>query len=262
MTNTAFARENISYWTQRAPGYSAVNKEELNTSQREIWRDVIIEQISRNFPNRRPEEIKVLDAGTGPGFFAVILAEAGYCVTAVDYTSAMLDEARSNAGELGERISFLKMDVQELRFADASFDVVISRNVTWNLNSPESAYRHWARVLKPGGLLLNFDANWYRYLHDSAARCGHLADRRNVCETDVEDDTAGTDVDAMEAIACKAPLSVKVRPAWDVEVLQALNLHTETDEKIWRRVWTRAERINNASTPMFMIYAMKGGKID
>lgn len=34
--------------------------------------------------------IKILDIGTGPGFFPVILAEAGYKVTAVDYTQEML----------------------------------------------------------------------------------------------------------------------------------------------------------------------------
>lgn len=46
--------------------------------------------------------------GTGPGFFPVILAEAGYKVTAVDYTQEMLDTAKRNAGNLCERISFYK----------------------------------------------------------------------------------------------------------------------------------------------------------
>ena len=40
-------------------------------------------------------------------FFSVILAEAGYKVTAVDYTQEMLDTAKRNAGNLCERISFL-----------------------------------------------------------------------------------------------------------------------------------------------------------
>ena len=50
------------------------------------------------YPNRAPQEITVLDAGTGPGFFAVILAEASYKVTAIDAAPAMLAEAKRNAG--------------------------------------------------------------------------------------------------------------------------------------------------------------------
>ena len=50
------------------------------------------------------------------------------------------------------------MDAQKLDFEDNTFDVVISRNLTWNLEHPDVAYREWVRVLKVGGRLLNFDA--------------------------------------------------------------------------------------------------------
>lgn len=59
------------------------------------------------------------------------------------------------------------MDGQNLEFADGTFDVVISRNLTWNLENPQKAYSEWQRVLKEGGVLLNFDANWYGYLYDA-----------------------------------------------------------------------------------------------
>ena len=106
------------------------------------------------FPEKAKDEIKILDIGTGPGFFPVILAEAGYKVTAVDYTQEMLDTAKRNAGNLCERISFYKMDAQNLEFEDDVFDVVISRNLTWNLKDPKRAYEEWCRVLKPGGHLV------------------------------------------------------------------------------------------------------------
>ena len=48
---------------------------------------------------RKRDEIKILDIGTGPGFFLLFLAEAGYKVTAVDYTQEMLDTAKRNAGK-------------------------------------------------------------------------------------------------------------------------------------------------------------------
>lgn len=147
----------------------------------------------------------MLDVGTGPGFFAIILARMGYQVTAVDYTASMLEEARRNAGALADKIAFLQMNAEELMFADHSFDVLVTRNVTWNLHDPEKAYSHWTRVLAPGGLLLNFDANWYRYLWDEEAELGHKRDRENLAVSDVRDENAGTDVDAMEAIARKTP---------------------------------------------------------
>ena len=88
----SYEEENIHYWTHRAPGYSGVNQEELATDQKRVWGRAIGERIAARFPGRGPESIRVLDVGTGPGFFAIILAEMGYRVTAVDYTASMLVE--------------------------------------------------------------------------------------------------------------------------------------------------------------------------
>ena len=151
----------------------------------------------------------------------------------------------------------VQMDAEYLDFPSGSFDVVVSRNLTWNLRSPEKAYAHWVRVLKPGGLLLNFDANWYRYLYDTQAEEGHRSDRENVRTSGAADDTAGTDVAAMESIARRAPLSAHDRPGWDFGVLAALGMDVSADTEIWRRVWTREEWVNNASTPMFLVEAVK-----
>ena len=61
----------------------------------------------------------------------------------------------------------------------------------------------------------------------------------------------------MEAIAGRAPLSALQRPAWDRKVLESLGMQVSADTEIWKRVWTREERINNASTPMFLVRAVK-----
>lgn len=252
-------QEIASYWGTRAEGYSEVNEKELAGSQREAWLHVLEEQ----FPEK--EEMKILDIGTGPGFFPMILSEAGYTVTAVDYTEEMLEKAKENLGKYTkyglERVTLQRMDAQNLEFADETFDVVISRNLTWNLEKPEQAYKEWMRVLKPGGVLLNFDANWYGYLYDEEKKEAYEADRKKVEEQQLDDHYLCTDIDRMENIARQVPLSAMERPAWDTKVLESLGVCSiQTDSEIWKRVWSEEERLNYASTPMFLVRAEKSAE--
>ena len=254
---TIFAR-NRAYWTRRAAGYSQVNRRELNGArQRRAWKDDLCGTLLAHFRVREPQSVRVLDIGTGPGFFATLLAEAGFRVTAIDLTSSMLDEARRNAGPLAERIVFAEMNAEQLSFDDASFDAVVSRNLTWNLPRPELAYREWSRVLVPGGILLNYDANWYRYLFDQTARAAWDEDRERSAVLSVCDDNVGEGFDAMENIARSVPLSRAVRPEWDASALAALGMSVSSDLSVWERVWTRDEKICMGSTPLFRVLAVK-----
>ena len=253
----AILLENREYWTGRAAGYSEVNREELATNQREVWKRTLIDGISAAHPGRPPHEIHVLEVGTGPGFFAILLAGAGYRVTAIDLTPSMLDEARRNAGSLARAIDFIEMNAQALHFPSERFDAVISRNVTWNLPEPKRAYAEWARVLKPGGVLMNFDANWYHYLFDDDAKAAYARDRATSAKAGMDDFNIGENFDRMEAIARRVPLSRASRPAWDVQTLSALGLSVDVDPFVWERVWSPQEKTNFSSTPMFMVCAYK-----
>ena len=101
--------------------------------------------------------LKILDIGCGAGFFSILLAAKGYDVTGIDLTESMIEEAVSLAAEEKSNARFQVMDAEKLAFPDETFDVIVSRNVTWNLPHPEKAYVEWLRVLKTGGLLLNYD---------------------------------------------------------------------------------------------------------
>ena len=249
--------ENKAYWTSRALGYSEVNQAELETEQRKKWRDCLQAEISRQFPGIAASQLRILEAGTGPGFFAILLCELGYDVTAIDLTPAMLEEAKKNAGSMSGSIRFMEMNAEALDFEDASFDVVISRNLTWNLPHPDAAYSEWVRLLRPGGLLLNFDANWYAYLFDEKAQAAYDQDRINSAERGVWDQNVGENFDVMEDIARRVPLSSICRPAWDLAELRSLGLHARADERIWQRVWSEEEKLNFSSTPLFMVRAIK-----
>ena len=246
------------YWTNRARGYSEYNQQEMADARRTMWRDKLLSLLRNQFPEKEPKEIKILDVGTGPGFFAILLAEAGYQVTAVDYTEEMLKEAQSNAGGLAECIVWKTGDAQALDVESNSFDAVVTRNVTWNLPRPDLAYKEWLRVLKPGGVLYNFDADWYGHLYNEEKRSSYEKDRRQTEEQNVEDYYSGTDIEKMEEIARQVPLSRLERPKWDIETMQKAGfLDVSCDEEVWKEVWTKEEIINNSTSPIFLLTGRK-----
>ena len=151
------------------------------------------------------------------------------------------------------------MNAEELSFPDHSFDAIVSRNLTWNLPHPERAYAEWNRVLKPGGILLNFDANWYHYLNDDQARQAYEEDRKRTADLGIQDENIGEGFEVMEQIASRIPITRTMRPDWDREVLENLGLQITINEQIWNRVWSAEEQINFSSTPMFLICGKKLG---
>ena len=255
---TDLKNEIHDYWTNRARGYSEYNQQEMADARRTMWRDKLLVLLGNQFPEREPREIKILDVGTGPGFFAILLAEAGYQVTAIDYTEEMLKEAQQNAGGLAECIVWKTGDAQALDVENNCFDVVVTRNVTWNLPRPDLAYKEWLRVLKPGGVLYNFDADWYGHLYNEEKRSGYEKDRQQTEAQNVEDYYSGTDIEKMEEIARQVPLSRLERPKWDLDTMKKTGfLDVFCDENVWKEVWTEEEIINNSSSPIFLLSGRK-----
>jgi tellurite methyltransferase len=96
----------------------------------------------------------VLDLGCGVGRHALLFAEHGFVVEAVDGAAAGLDFAGRAAAQRGLRVSLRQADADALPFADASFDYVLSWNVIFHGTLGDVGHRLaeiW-RVLKPGGL--------------------------------------------------------------------------------------------------------------
>ena len=96
---------------------------------------------------------RVLDVACGTGVVAITAAQRGATVTALDLTPALLDHARENAALAGVRIDFHEGDVEQLPFADASFDVVVSQYGHIFAPRPDVALGEMLRVLKPGGTI-------------------------------------------------------------------------------------------------------------
>jgi ubiquinone/menaquinone biosynthesis C-methylase UbiE len=101
--------------------------------------------------------LEALDVGCGTGFLSLELARRGHRVTGVDFAPSMLSLAERKAAERGLAVNFEPADAEQLPYAPASFDLVISRHVLWTLPHPEAAIDEWLRILRPGGRLVIVD---------------------------------------------------------------------------------------------------------
>lgn len=103
----------------------------------------------------------ILDLGCGAGRFLVPLAEAGYAVTGVDTSAAMLAEAQSAVTEAGcaANVTLRQDDFRVLNtLGDVQFALAFCAQNTF-LHMPDTAAQHAAlrgiaAHLRPGGLLI------------------------------------------------------------------------------------------------------------
>ncbi len=140
-------------WDAAAAGYDAqYGHAPSSAAESAVWRAL----LDRLFPAGRP--LRLLDAGTGTGVIALLLAEAGHSVTGIDLSAAMIAQARAKGERAGLASAWALADARELPFAGAAFDAVVSRYLLWTLPEPEPALAEWRRVLRPGGRIVAIDS--------------------------------------------------------------------------------------------------------
>lgn len=100
----------------------------------------------------------VLDVAAGNGNAALAAARRWCDVTATDYVPALLEQARERA--VGERLpmTFREADAENLPFADASFDAVVSTFGVMFVADHDRAANELIRVCRSGGKVGM--ANW------------------------------------------------------------------------------------------------------
>ena len=254
----------VNYWDGRSGSYSNGVLGELGDERGDLWENYLRAaladvKIAAHAENRTP---RVLDLGCGPGFFGILFGRTGWVVDGIDSSSAMLARARANidAAVPDNNVTLTCGDFTRLPFPDNTFDAAVARNVTWLMTEPEAAYAEWLRVLKPGGKLIVFDANWYRYLVDKQVDEARTADiTNNVLEGWDEGAQATSDEEKVcEEIARHLPLTPVLRPDWDLETLENLGAsRVSADRDAWQKVWTANESRYYAATPTFCVEAVK-----
>jgi ubiquinone/menaquinone biosynthesis C-methylase UbiE len=75
-------------------------------------------------------------------------------ITAIDFSERMLARARRRAEGEGVKVELLLMDVQDLKFPDASFDTVVATCVFCSVPDPVRGLEEVRRVCRPGGQVL------------------------------------------------------------------------------------------------------------
>ncbi len=228
-----------NYWQKRSAAFASLRCAELHSEKQLLWQ----QEINRHLPQNR--RLKILDIGCGAGFFGILLGEK-HDVTGIDLTPEMIAAAKELAAAEGSSAQFAVMDAEALKFADETFDVVISRNVMWNLPHPETAYKEWLRVLKHSGILLNYDAEYAR---------GHHSQK--LPQQNAHADIAPELLEECHNIYHMLDISTYNRPQWDEEFLNASAVcSVSTDKTVGNRIYS-SEDIFYIPVPMFCVKAVK-----
>ncbi len=137
----------------------------LDPGTRAAWRRLLL-------PCLPPVPALVADLGCGTGTLALLLAEAGYGVDALDFSPAMVRHASVKLQGTGvvPRLG----DASAPGLADGSVDAVLCRHLLWALPDPEAAVAAWARAVRPGGRFVLVEGRWSTGAGLTAGECRAL----------------------------------------------------------------------------------------
>ena len=201
---------------------------------------------------------QLLEVGCGSGALSIRAALTwpdaqitgmDYWGVAYGYGQAMCEKNAESEG-VGFRCAFRHGDANKLDFPDESFDAVVSNYVYHNVMGADkqALLLETLRVLKKGGVLLNFDANY------------GITDFSNVedlPENHAHNMLGNEMMRECEEIKRQLPISSYSRPAWDLETLGAMSLKEfHVDLGISSRIYLEKDEFYNP-TPLFMLRTVK-----
>ena len=232
--------EMTDYWSSRAEMFNELKIQELNSDMRGRW----LKELQTYLPAKKG--LKILDIGTGTGFFCFLLGVEGHDLTGIDLTEKMILEARKSSAILGIPAEFYVMDAEMPDFPDNSFDAIVTRNVTWTLPDLKKAYEKWHSLLKEDGVLINFDGDYSRE-----------NDQQKLPENHAHSKITQEQWSAYEHLKTELRPISNPRPAWDVQLLKSAGFKDIVlDEQVGGRIYCEINEFYNP-TPIFAITARK-----
>ncbi len=114
------------------------------------WFNWVFDQYALN--DAPDQGTRILELGCGNGEIWASHAEhipSGTRITLTDFSPLMLEKARARVHH--PSVDFAQVDVQQIPYADTSFDVVIANHMLYHVPDKAHALCEIARVLRPGG---------------------------------------------------------------------------------------------------------------
>lgn len=131
--------------------------------------------------------LRILDVGGGNGFNSIYFAKQDHSVTLLDYSQAMLSEAKQAAEHEGviDRITFCQADIGEIQglFSDQQFDFILCHLMIEFVPEPKTALRNICNLLASQGFLSILDANRYSQVYRMAFQANDLVAALHEVET-------------------------------------------------------------------------------
>ncbi len=247
------------YWSKRAESFAELREHEIKSQKADRWlNEILCKMTGKKDADKRQitqilgkdaSNIRILDVGCGSGFFEVLLGQHGFHITGIDLTKEMVAKANQMIAEYGleeSRVKALVMDAENPDFAPETFDVIITRNLTWTLPHPIEAYDKWYALLKKDGMLLNFDAEYAKGAHN-------LSLPENKAHNMMSDPLKEECHDIYHMLS----ISTLERPDWDLEVLRQVGFSAvSVDKTVGSRIYAEMDEFHIPDA-MFGIVARK-----
>src|SRR6266700_6729906 len=120
------------------------------------------ERLTRLLPWHK--DMTVLDAGTGTGYLAGMMAPLVGNLIGVDCAPAMLTRAGEKMAQAGyQHVSFQEGMAERLPLASGSVDVAMCHMLLHHVVSPRTVLGELRRVVQPGGHVLIIDAHKHKH---------------------------------------------------------------------------------------------------
>lgn len=161
-------KELASRWTANAQAWNATY-DECGDRNRRYQSDPVLMQLLGDVAGKR-----VLDAGSGTGYLARILAMRGASVVAVEFADEFHEIALQRHERDNLAVDYRLASIENMGFlADESMDAVVANYVLMNVRDMEHAVAEIGRVTKGGGVFVftvthgTVDGRWHMPARDS-----------------------------------------------------------------------------------------------
>ncbi len=131
--------------------------------KKSLLKDIYLKIFGYPYPPRRNEarklfkllkpkkSDKILDIGSGDGIWYLGLLRKGFDITGIDISKHDISKLKARAEKLNLIPKIVKMDAQNMRFKDESFDKIYSISTIEHIPDDNAVYKGAYRILRKGG---------------------------------------------------------------------------------------------------------------